>query len=203
VNNFIKYVVIVICACTLCILSSFLRATAGLWTTGFGKITWYTPRNDTAITTLNQTVFFLPQKPYNLIGSLKSQICYPATFTTPFVNYTSLNSITTLINEESIETRSDSKENCSDDEYFLSLLKIVKLDSLAYRVGEGDEGMGLRVIKDWSKILSLGEQQRLAFARVVYNQPKIIFLDGNSVYYYFINIVVVLITFELILFIKI
>lgn len=30
---------------------------------------------------------------------------------------------------------------------------------------------------DWSRILSIGEQQRLAFARVLFNAPKLIFLD--------------------------
>lgn len=30
---------------------------------------------------------------------------------------------------------------------------------------------------DWSRVLSLGEQQRIAFARVLLNQPAIVFLD--------------------------
>ena len=36
---------------------------------------------------------------------------------------------------------------------------------------------GLDAVKDWSKILSLGEQQRIGFARVLVSQPAFVFLD--------------------------
>jgi putative ATP-binding cassette transporter len=43
--------------------------------------------------------------------------------------------------------------------------------NLAYLANELD------VKTDWSKMLSLGEQQRLAFARVLINEPNIVYLD--------------------------
>ncbi|WP_033365286.1 ABC transporter ATP-binding protein/permease [Bordetella sp. FB-8] len=43
--------------------------------------------------------------------------------------------------------------------------------SLGHLAGKLDEAA------DWSRILSIGEQQRVAFARVLVNQPKVVFLD--------------------------
>jgi putative ATP-binding cassette transporter len=50
-------------------------------------------------------------------------------------------------------------------------LEKVNLGDLAERSG------GFYIEKDWDEILSLGEQQRLAFARILINQPRYVVLD--------------------------
>lgn len=38
----------------------------------------------------------------------------------------------------------------------------------------------LDVVNDWSKVLSLGEQQRIAFVRILVNKPDIIYMDEST-----------------------
>jgi putative ATP-binding cassette transporter len=111
--------------------SSLLRAIAGLWTEGKGVVK--RPR-------LSE-IFFLPQKPYMLLGSLRDQLLYPQ--------------LERVISEEQLK----------------SVLKTVRLEDLPGRVG----GFGVEL--DWADVLSLGEQQRLAFARLFVNQPGFAVLD--------------------------
>ena len=58
-----------------------------------------------------------------------------------------------------------------DDEFIYQVLRKVNLPDLAKRFG------GLDVEKDWADVLSLGEQQRLAFARILINKPQYAILD--------------------------
>ena len=57
------------------------------------------------------------------------------------------------------------------DEQLLAILDQVHLPYLAGRVG------GLDAVLDWEKLLSIGEQQRLAFGRVLVHAPRIVILD--------------------------
>ncbi|MEB3358828.1 MAG: ABC transporter ATP-binding protein/permease [Synechococcales bacterium] len=57
------------------------------------------------------------------------------------------------------------------DEELEQVLQKVNLAGLAERVG------GLHVERDWPTVLSLGEQQRLAFARILLTQPRYAILD--------------------------
>ena len=111
--------------------SSLLRAIAGLWNKGKGKI--LRPSSD--------SMLFLPQKPYMILGSLRQQLLYPNT---------------------------DSRV---PDEQLSQVLQKVNLGDLTEKVG------GLDVELSWSDVLSLGEQQRLAFARLLLTQPRYAILD--------------------------
>ena len=108
--------------------SSLLRAIAGLWNSGTGSIA--KPQ---------EQLFFLPQSPYAIEGSLREQILYP-------------------------------KSDSIPDETLLQILKQVNLSHIAER-------FDLDAFKDWSNILSLGEQQRLAFARLLTAKPDYAILD--------------------------
>ena len=114
-----------------CGKSSLLRAIAGLWNSGQGRI--YRPDLS--------KMLFLPQKPYMILGSLRRQLAYPY---------------------------DDLKFTESE---LTHALDAVNLPDLAERFG------GLDVEKDWEEVLSLGEQQRLAFARILINKPNYIILD--------------------------
>lgn len=111
--------------------SSLLRAIAGLWNAGEGRI---------ARPPL-ETMLFLPQRPYMLLGSLRDQLLYP-------------------LSDRSI-----------DDEGLRAVLSRVNLADLPERVGGFDAEL------DWGHVLSLGEQQRLAFARLLLAKPGYAFLD--------------------------
>lgn len=80
---------------------------------------------------------FLPQKPYCTLGSLRKQLAYPA-------------------------TADEFRANGGTDAELLAALEAVQLSRLA---ANGVAGLDDR--RDWSDELSLGEQQRLAFARVL------------------------------------
>ena len=111
--------------------SSLLRAIAGLWTRGEGII-----RRPSL-----SDIFFLPQKPYMLLGSLRDQLRYPRL-----------------------------QDDISEDE-LQRVLEMVHLEDLAARMG------GFDATPDWADLLSLGEQQRLAFARLLIHRPRFAVLD--------------------------
>ena len=143
--------------------SSFIRAIAGLWEVGDGAVTWFSDPEISAPALVGNGsalvqgpppgVFFLPQKPYNFLGTLRQQIQYPS------------------IPPPTPAAAAAPASGAQSDTDLLQLLVRVRLGDLALRVG------GLDTVLDWSNVLSLGEQQRLAFARVLHSRPSTVVLD--------------------------
>lgn len=112
----------------------------------------WTSGTGTIHTPMTEDMFFLPQKPYMPSGTLRQQLLYPSGF------------------ESSALERQRSIPLTSNPD-FLELLDRVSLSGLAERVG------GFEAEAEWSHILSLGEQQRVAFARLLLHRPGLAFLD--------------------------
>ncbi|MEH1805768.1 ABC transporter ATP-binding protein/permease [Nostoc sp.] len=111
--------------------SSLLRAIAGLWNAGTGRL----------VRPPLEKVLFLPQRPYIILGTLREQLLYP--------------------NTSRQMTDAELKE----------VLQQVNLQNLLSRV----DGFDTEV--PWENILSIGEQQRLAFARLLVTHPSFTILD--------------------------
>ncbi|MBN3941958.1 MAG: ATP-binding cassette domain-containing protein [Nostoc sp.] len=111
--------------------SSLLRAIAGLWNAGTGRL----------VRPPLKEVLFLPQRPYIILGTLREQLLYPHT------------------------------ERKMSDRELEHILQQVNLQHLLSRV----DGFDTEV--PWENILSLGEQQRLAFARLLITHPSFTILD--------------------------
>jgi len=167
--------------------SSLLRAIAGLWTSGSGEIT-RVPDDE---------VYFLPQRPYCTLGSLKDQLLYPSAESLSPDDYPEGHRLSRahLLREsmtdkdllDVLERYVNICDSVITDKplvvinYFsplgLTVLERVDLKELPYRFGDGKDPIkGLNAVLDWGNTLSLGEQQRLAFGRLIVNQPRLVIL---------------------------
>lgn len=111
--------------------SSLLRAIAGLWNAGSGRL----------VRPALKEMLFLPQRPYIILGTLRQQLLYPH------------------------------PDREMSDRQLEEILHKVNLQNLLTRVKSFDTEVA------WENILSLGEQQRLAFARLLISLPSFTILD--------------------------
>ena len=142
--------------------TSLLRAAAGLWRSGEGIVR----RRVTDPAALYHDVFFVPQRPYMVLGSLRRQLLYPTWAQDGAAAGTDAGASTAGGGEGPPGRPSD-----ADLE---TVLGRVRLSTLLQREG------GLDAEVDWSGVLSLGEQQRLAFARLLLARPRLAVLDEST-----------------------
>ena len=73
-----------------------------------------------------------------------------------------------------------SSSSVVSDEELLVILKQVDLWNVAQRAGNGNATAGLYAVQDWTNVLSLGEQQRLAFGRLLVHEPRLVILGMST-----------------------
>lgn len=121
--------------------SSIFRVLAGLWYADSGIIHKPGGANEAK----SSEIYYIPQKPYNIFGTLREQIIYP-------------------------DPADSEKSKTFTNDDLKEFLRRVRIAYIAEREGWEHE-------KNWDDILSLGEQQRLAVARLLYHKPAYAILD--------------------------
>ena len=168
--------------------TSLLRAIAGLWREGEGSIAAPAPmgrRSGSAgagasgaadgagngdVQAAERTsggVFFVPQRPYLVLGSLRQQLLYPTWDLSDCVSESGSGEV-----DEACMLEAKLAGAPSDADLAESLGRV----GLGYLL----DRYGLETVTEWSSVLSLGEQQRLAFARLLLARPSLALLDEST-----------------------
>ncbi|KAK7306012.1 hypothetical protein VNO77_43926 [Canavalia gladiata] len=141
--------------------SSIFRVLRGLWPIASGRLCRPSEDVDQEVGS-SCGIFYVPQRPYTCLGTLRDQIIYP------------------LSHEEAefrvlkIDGKGEKHPDTGKllDTHLQAILENVRLDYLLERVKSGwDANL------NWEDILSLGEQQRLGMARLFFHKPKFGILD--------------------------
>ncbi|XP_022942560.1 ABC transporter D family member 1-like [Cucurbita moschata] len=137
--------------------SSVFRVLRGLWPIASGKLT--KPSQNIKEDQWGSGIFYVPQRPYTCLGTLRDQIIYPLSRAEAKMKASKL-----------YAEGGTSVDNL--DVHLGTILQHVRLNYLLER----EEG-GWDANLNWEDILSLGEQQRLGMARLFFHNPKFGILD--------------------------
>lgn len=145
-----------------CGKSSLFRILGGLWPVYGGKV-----RKPPA-----EDIFYIPQRPYLSRGTLRQQIIYPDNLADMRSRGVTDADLAAILDSLGISSLLNVQNKHNDSSYHSA-----PASPTTSRKQQPRLSSGLDVEAEWSDLLSIGNQQRVAAARLFYHCPRYAILD--------------------------